>query len=279
MKGHRGEDERLRIRNVQKYVRALAVMGSVSPDRGYYTPQAYDSALRAHLMCQGSLGYAHPPVIFSMSKAIRDRLRTTDVSDLQAETLPLPFSFFVLAYEEEFFLICKVGEGEDKHTLAVARLGADAVGVSGVASLLKETVASTEKWLTQQYGLTPLQGKILNVFRDTIALCLYLDTEKPDIRTKSKVAVRKHDGKIILPPFRAKKNIRGRKRAKLELAAKHLIVGVSLPPLKAHANTIVRGHFKQQPHGPKHSLRKTLWIQPHLRYRDDTYPVLGRDYQ
>lgn len=32
-----------------------------------------------------------------------------------------------------------------------------------------------------------------------------------------------------------------------------------------HVTTLVRGHWRQQTHGPKHSLRRTQWIEPFWR--------------
>jgi len=41
---------------------------------------------------------------------------------------------------------------------------------------------------------------------------------------------------------------------------------------------LVRGHWKQQAHGPRHSLRKTIWVKPFWKGPDDTR-VLLRTYQ
>jgi hypothetical protein len=34
---------------------------------------------------------------------------------------------------------------------------------------------------------------------------------------------------------------------------------------RVKSRIVVRGHFRDQPYGPKNSLRKTIWIEPHLR--------------
>lgn len=43
--------------------------------------------------------------------------------------------------------------------------------------------------------------------------------------------------------------------------------------------TVVRGHWRNQAHGPKHSLRKQKWITPHVRGADLPTPVVGHTYE
>ena len=40
---------------------------------------------------------------------------------------------------------------------------------------------------------------------------------------------------------------------------------------------MVRGHQRWQAHGPRHSLRKPIWVVPHMKGRVDA-PILRRDY-
>jgi hypothetical protein len=43
--------------------------------------------------------------------------------------------------------------------------------------------------------------------------------------------------------------------------------------------TVVRGHYRWQACGPKHSQRKLIWIAPHLRGKDVGDALRGHDYE
>jgi hypothetical protein len=43
-------------------------------------------------------------------------------------------------------------------------------------------------------------------------------------------------------------------------------------------DVVVRGHWRRQAHGPKFSLRKVIWIEPHVRLPTGVEPA-GHDYQ
>jgi len=66
---------------------------------------------------------------------------------------------------------------------------------------------------------------------------------------------------------------------KLSSGVRAHIMGES--PVKRRKPTdpvFVRGHYRQQAHGPKWSLRRKTWIDPHLRY-DNGGPVRGHNYR
>jgi hypothetical protein len=43
--------------------------------------------------------------------------------------------------------------------------------------------------------------------------------------------------------------------------------------------TVVRGHYRWQAHGPRHSKRKLKWIAPHIRGKDVATALRGHDYE
>lgn len=48
---------------------------------------------------------------------------------------------------------------------------------------------------------------------------------------------------------------------------------------KLRFKSLVRGHWRNQAHGPNRSLRKMIWISPHVRGASLEGPLLGHDYQ
>lgn len=251
-----------------------------------------------------------PPVILRPSINLIDRLSSTDALDIKAEDIRLPYQAFVvrvpgpgcIAYigiidlrdggPEGWCLVTaswtrnKNSPGWGAHILRFVpdTLVKDRL-LNDVASANKLELEKIEKW-AEMNGKPYEDGELMEVIRRgemeynerlrlALGVTLYLASVPSD--TRPFASGEDSDGRPVLPPIRSKHNMSPRQWIRSVASKRSVTVGKDLPPLNGHANTIVRGHFKAQPHGPRNTLRKIIWVQPHLRHRDDSLPTLGRD--
>lgn len=128
------------------------------------------------------------------------------------------------------------------------------------------------------------------LFMLVLNLCIYLGSERAQVRLR-------HEEEI-------KKLLGGRKKKALRLPVQEKVnklerdrvydVGTDVvidSDIRAYVRTgtgtgtalsyrtIVRGHWRNQPHGPQRMLRKLLWIEPHVRGAELPSAVVGHNYE
>lgn len=118
---------------------------------------------------------------------------------------------------------------------------------------------------------------------------LYLSTSDPDLKhihadkIESLVKQRKHKGKNF-----AKNRIRDLESDRTMIVGSRVYVrkdqldyglsGGAYGDRRSQSfRSLVRGHWRSQAHGPKHTLRKVIWIRPHTR-GGEADQVLGHEY-
>lgn len=238
--------------------------------------------LIADVAIVATVGTSTPPILVKVAPPLIERIHATDLDDVDTRDLNLPFVGFMLEFPSvghapQFVCVAKADTMlllDCMYVMENGEIDESPLRLDGSLTDLRKTVAS--KNITFETNAVDVE-EIFAFLKSIVGVCLYLSTENPDL-TIGKRPLRAHDGKIVLPPIRTKKK-RGRQQRKDAQRQRTIVAGGSLPPFKAHANTIVRGHFRRQAHGPGRTLRKTIWIQPHLRFRDDSFPVVGRDIE
>jgi hypothetical protein len=106
-----------------------------------------------------------------------------------------------------------------------------------------------------------------------IGALLYITSPNPDVRPASNAKnVTAWDEAVTAG--RTRPHAPGRKPGSRMLWD----VGASIKRLRVAAlDVLVRGHWRRQSHGPRHTLRKMIWVQPHVRMPTGC-PTAGHDY-
>ncbi len=230
-----------------------------------------------------------PPIDVSVSSSLTERLLHTSIDEMIVGDVKLAFDAFVLKIPKgvsqwikyvgianAFIDLGKKSPSEGLGFLYFVLCNGWGVSskIMGDDALLSEAFKEAPRILDAK--ITRKEWARVHSF--SVGTCLYMATESAEVTCNGNDLPR-HDGLIVLPPVRTKQGLRFKQRERKAQRVRSFVAGVSLPPLIAHANTIVRGHFRRQAHGPNRSLRKIMWIQPHLRFRDDSFPTVGRDIE
>ena len=265
--------------------------------------QATLATITSHVL----LSVSTPPVVVRPSRALVERIDHSNIEDIPVSEIPLPFWGYVVDLGTIQMPEVKGAPGFSNRQMPV-RVGICAhVNDAGVRELWRPnslicclyiwTVGPYQsQWIPLAFHIPGSAStsdmaemvasrnggnwsELLSVsMRRALGVSLYLTTEKAEVAIGNK-PLRTREGTIILPPIRSKQGMRARQQERRAIKQRIVVAGKSLPPLKAHANTIVRGHFRRQPYGPGRSLRKTIWIQPHVRFKDESFPTLGREIE
>lgn len=126
--------------------------------------------------------------------------------------------------------------------------------------------------------------------RLVINFCLYLSSPNPDIEpTRPQQPAWGSAAPGPEPgPQRSTVRVRrsSRKGKKKDKSAAPLYelwdVGRTVERLRRHSTAtdiLVRGHFRNQAHGIGRTLRRIIWIEPHIRLRTDTDEPMGHEYR
>lgn len=116
---------------------------------------------------------------------------------------------------------------------------------------------------------------VLSLTRLCINLVLFMTTEQADIREPSPGALYRRERSWM--PTETKTFQVGTKVMLDDEFKRPVAKGMGEGhPLRYR--TLVRGHFRNQAYGPRHSLRKRKWIHPHFRGLDHPEPTRGHDY-
>lgn len=251
------------------------------------------------MVCRELNTTSTPPVIVRPTQPLMERVEHSDLDDVPLHAIEFPFDSFVVDLGKRRLL---TDQGwRDTHMRVGLACFDDTATVTDLTRLFTLFMknCSGGDW----FGVTfrhephePLSALRLRYdleedpphdwendaattsFYLAAGVALYLCTESAEITDSRNKPLSTRDGRIDLPPLRAKHTTqRKRKLEKERLRQRRFTAGRSLAPLRAHANTIVRGHFRRQAHGPRHSLRKVIWIQPHIRFRDESFPTFGRE--
>lgn len=248
-----------------------------------------------------------PPVVVRPSKSLLQRIDLSDIEDIAVKDIPRPFKAFVVDLRKIDLRLpmmpeahCRVGVVSD----VITDMDGNPYPHLILTIFLRSDITPEDEWgvfthhIPGDFSVNKLgyflekdaQAKLVDhdveFYRDTshlilkraLGVSLYMTTDNAQLTIRNKPMKKKGDV-LVLPPIRSKHKLRKRHQEKEELKHRRISAGASLQPIKAHANTIVRGHFRQQAHGPGRKLRKTIWIQPHVRFKDDSFPTLGRDIE
>jgi hypothetical protein len=137
--------------------------------------------------------------------------------------------------------------------------------------------AKTAKVLGVQ---TPLREAMQLIQRFTLNLLLFLTSEQADTRVvtmggkkkKGRRAHRHGDGgfqKVTLV----------RSKVRIAKGVREAFRAGRTTDRSITVRTVVRGHYRWQAHGPRHSKRKLKWIAPHVRGKDVGEAIRGHDYE
>lgn len=230
--------------------------------------------------CAASVAYAHPPVTLCVGDGLSQLLSHTDIDWITADDIRMPYRVVAIRIPAEL-----TPPGYN-----------NLVGLA-MRMLIHDTLtddppkmAIAVEWIVESGGdhlsfvdyVTNLRGYIdddtsslLNgAMRFLLGALLYMQSKGAAARIGGRDVALDRDV-VVLPPIRSAGRIGG--RAVQALRARDGVLGPDIR--RVRANTIVRGHFRRQACGPRHQERRVIWIRPHLRYADETHPVLGRDVE
>jgi hypothetical protein len=109
------------------------------------------------------------------------------------------------------------------------------------------------------------RGSVEDLQKIIYGLLLYLNTHNPSLlRVSNRKTVKL--SQLVQAPERARKI---RATMSKPRTAQTVIVSEEVEELPREAyKTLVRGHFRNQPYGPRRSLRRIQWIKPFIRHKD-----------
>lgn len=121
-------------------------------------------------------------------------------------------------------------------------------------------------------------------------LCVYLGSEKAKVEHVHAGEITKLKGNKKWKSLRknVQERIRRLENDKVFLVGSDVVVDAELREyvrtegtggFKLTYRTLVRGHWRNQAHGPKRALRTRKWIEPHIRGADMPTKVVGHNYE
>jgi hypothetical protein len=152
--------------------------------------------------------------------------------------------------------------------LRVSLLARDMIMVSRTDPQPSEN-APLETWLAGDSGLMNIEAEDLPVIRAALRLvtncCLYLEANalgKPLSKPKHKAPKRRDESVPNSSPTVWEVGNAVKLPRALRDAARDLSGEGGRKAWRVHARFAVRGHWRNQAHGPKRSERKRIWVQP-----------------
>jgi hypothetical protein len=127
------------------------------------------------------------------------------------------------------------------------------------------------------------------MIRFVLNLCIYLGSEKASVEHAHSAEINRLQGgkkfKLLRKHIQAK--ILALKHDMVFAVGSDVTISPEMKELVANDGTgartqayrtLVRGHWRNQAHGPGRALRKRRWIEPHIRGADLPTPVVGHKY-
>lgn len=172
------------------------------------------------------------------------------------------------------------------------RLMEDNVLVEEVLNDMKQRARPGEHFARMKIGehILPDDAPRLFLMMFILNFCIYLGSDRASVKHQHEEEIKK------LLAGKKRKNLRGSVRSKLErlendrvfLVGTDVVIDNDVKQYvrlggdgyyKLTYRTMVRGHWRDQAWGPKHSLRRQKWIEPHVRGKDLPTPVVGHNYE
>lgn len=127
------------------------------------------------------------------------------------------------------------------------------------------------------------------MIRFVLNLCIYLGSEKATVEHVHEAEVKRlHNGKKFkLLRKHIQEKIRGLQRDMVFAVGSDVTISPEMKELVANEGsgthtltyrTLVRGHWRNQAHGPGRALRTRRWIEPHIRGNELPTKVVGHNY-
>ena len=128
------------------------------------------------------------------------------------------------------------------------------------------------------------------MIRFVLNLCIYLGSEKASVEHVHEAEIKRlHNGKKFkLLRKHIQEKIRALQHDLVFAVGSDVTISPEMKELVANDGTgvrtqayrtLVRGHWRNQAHGPGRTLRTRRWIEPHVRGADLPTPVVGHNYQ
>lgn len=189
----------------------------------------------------------------------------------------------------------------DDHIYSLAFGLPDDAGSSTLKALLsrsdveeRATLAEEGIPLLIEHDMVRVYGQSFDFFdavnllrRFVVNFCLYLNSPNPDIQPtrggQSAWDVVAGEPRRSRTKVRVSKKRRQSKRKQKVKAAPYAVweVGRNVEKLRrvsSATDILVRGHFRRQAHGPGRTLRRVIWIEPHIRLPSDGGDAPGHEY-
>lgn len=261
----------------QRFARACADVGVFDAHSVHDMPPI---AVITSTAAATALRTSTPPVLIHVSDGLATMLDAT-ADTIAAEDILVPFDGFGVRVGDDFVLVAHGYTNQG--LLMISWL--EPTGSRGPLLVQAAGMFGGTRPVTAQ-GVAVIGGgaggedgharRFSQLTRIVVGLCNYMATEVPDVSTWDGKPVKRSNDAIILPPIRGAHRV-GAVAQKKHMRQRTLHAGKRLAIPKVRANTLVRGHFRLQACGPRHSRRKMIWVRPHVRNRDDSLPTFGRD--
>lgn len=152
---------------------------------------------------------------------------------------------------------------------------------ASVARMLEAThIDPGKEWSSYSFGLeVDDRDQRVNFLLQRIILNTCLAVASPENMKAIGKTARMSSGEVRTAPEPLVRTYQVGKPLKLDCrdAVRDYIEG-NKPGKKLSVQILVTGHWKRQPHGPKGSLRKTIWREPYWRGPEDA-PILTRPHK
>lgn len=172
------------------------------------------------------------------------------------------------------------------------RLLEDNISVEEVLDDMRMKARPGEHFSRMKIGehvLPPDEPRIF-LMKFILNFCIYLGSDRASVKHQHEEEIKK------ILEGKKRKNLRGSVRSKLERLENDrvFLVGTDVTVddevkqyvrlgetgyYKLTYRTLVRGHWREQAWGPRHSLRRSKWIEPHVRGKDLPTKVVGHNYE
>jgi hypothetical protein len=250
-----------------------------------YQAEMSDETLEAHVMQSYFRASVHAMAskrgranVFRVAPALIEALIATDLTSVGSADVRLPFEAFYAELPAN--TITHAGNGGALDTAIFVRLDTTLhVHFSGPETSASLGIALSGACPEPSHAIDeclvlgmPVDGDAL--CRLAIGLILYIGSPSHDVRPSSN-AKNESAWDEAVTAARSAPRAPGRSPTGRALWD----VGASIKRLRVAAlDVLVRGHWRRQSHGPGHTLRKMIWVQPHVRLATGA-PVAGHDYE
>lgn len=222
------------------------------------------------IYCYVMASSAGKPNVFRISEDLTENLLKTDLVGVSSSDVQIPFAGLYLS----------IGASDIREIS-----GASAVSVTQSHDergrrIIHACAHSNARWghvpvdLSGPFPLSSDGSDLDQLGKFIVNALLYITSPNPDVMPASGARVDTAWDEAVTAA-RTSPRAPGRHKPGARMLWN---VGASVKRLRVAAlDVLVRGHWRRQAHGPRHSLRKMIWVQPHIRMPTGA-PTAGHDY-